>query len=189
MKEEKPIVVAEFDVLGFSDRTINEKAESLSQAYDKLISLAEKYKNCTMLNCGIPIGNGSFAAGFGVFDIEHVYFSDTIILWCSYNSFCFPPFCDMCLTFFCEVIEEGFPLRGGIAVGDAYMDKIKGKYLGKAYVEAVKVEQAQDWIGVSFGPSFAKDPYKNLFMANDVLVYREHTKPGKSMYIPGLVLT
>jgi hypothetical protein len=94
----------------------------------------------------------------------------------------------MCNVFVCEVLESGMPLRGGIAVGEAYMDKGTGTYLGKALVEAAEVEKSQDWIGVSFGPSFAVAPYNEFFMAESVLVYRRHRKPSRTKWIPGLVL-
>jgi hypothetical protein len=188
MNEENPKVIAVFDVLGFSNKVTREGLSTLLSAYTKLTDIAEKYKSNAMLNCGIPIGDNSFGAAFGIFDIEHDYFSDTVILWCSYNTFCFPPFCDMCNTFICEVIETSLPIRGGIAVGEAYMDKTSRKYLGKAFLEAVSVEKSQDWIGASFGPSFAKDPYNSYFISSSVLVYRKHTKPGQSQYIPGVVL-
>ncbi len=188
MTNEAPRVVALFDLLGFSNRVMRDGLPGLLVAYDALIDIVKKHQAGAMLNCGIPVGNGTCAAGFGVFDIEHAYFSDTIVLWCSYNTFCFPPFCHICNVFICEVLESGLPLRGGIAVGEAHMDKTTGTYIGKALVEAAEVEKSQDWIGASFGPSFAVAPYNEFFMAESVLVYRRHRKSGRTQWVPGAVL-
>lgn len=185
---ESPKVVALFDLLGFSNRVTREGLPALLAAYTSLIAIVKRWEPATMLNCRIPVGENASAAAFGVFDIDHAYFSDTIVLWCSYNTFCFPPFCDVCNAFICEVLESGLPIRGGIAVGEAHMDKATGTYLGKALVEAANVEKAQEWIGASFGPSFAVAPYNSFFMAKSVLVYRDHVKGARFDLVPGLVL-
>lgn len=188
MPNENPKVVTLFDLLGFSNRVMRDGLPGLLVAYNALLDIVKKHQAGAMLNCGIPVGDGSCAAAFGIFDIEHAYFSDTIVLWCSYNTFCFPPFCHICNVFICEVLEAGLPLRGGISVGSAHMDKPTGTYVGKALVEAAEVEKSQDWIGASFGPSFAVAPYNEFFMAESVLVYRRHRKPGRTQWVPGLVL-
>jgi hypothetical protein len=181
-------VVGLFDLLGFSNRVTREGLPGLLAAYNKLLALVRRREGGGMLNCRIPAGDGAFAAAYGIFDLEHAYFSDTIVLWCTYNTFCFPPFCDVCNEFICEVLESGLPIRAGIAVGELHMDKATGTYLGKALVEAAVVEKAQEWIGASFGPSFAVAPYNSFFMASSVLVYRDHVKDRRFDLVPGLVL-
>jgi len=188
MQNQSSTVVALFDLLGFSNRVMNNGLPGILVAYNSLIDIVKKHQAGAMLNCGIPVGDGGCAAAFGIFDINHAYFSDTIVLWCSYNTFCFPPFCHICNVFICEVLESGMPLRGGVAVGEAHMDRPSGTYIGKALVEAAEVEKSQDWIGVSFGPSFAAAPYNEFFMAESVLVYRRHRKSGRAQWVPGLVL-
>jgi len=180
-------VIAVFDVLGFKNRLTRDGLPALRKAYDALTDVVAEQKARMMLNCAVPDSGGRVAA-FGMFDVENDYFSDTLVLWCSYSSFHFPPFCGILLEFFCNVLELGIPLRGGIAVGEADMEKSTHKYLGVPFNEAAEVEKAQKWIGMSFGPSFAVPPYNSLFEPEQVLVYRRHRKPQYIDLIPGLVL-
>lgn len=83
------------------------------------------------------------------FDPEFDYRSDSIILWSIFDRARIFHFCDACVDFFCDVLEQRIPLRGGIAVGVGYMDKESGIYVGQPLAEAVRVETAQAWIGVS----------------------------------------
>lgn len=188
MNAPTPKVIAHFDLLGFSNRVMRDGSTGVMAAYKALKALAGQRTGGAMLNCGIPVGDGTSAAAYGYFDLDHFCGSDTIWIWCTYNTFCFPPFCGTCISFICEVLDLELPVRGGIAVGDLHMDKASGTYLGKALVEANEVEKSQDWIGASFGPSFAVAPYNEFFMASQVLVSRDHTKPGRSQWVPGAVL-
>lgn len=72
-------------------------------------------------------------------------------------------------------------------MGETHMDRHSGTNIGKAIVKAVEVEKSQDWIGVSFGPSFVMASYHQFFLAESVLVYRRHRKPGRAQLVPGLV--
>lgn len=179
-------VVAFFDVLGFKNRLLRDGLPKLKEAYATLQAAVAKIDERMMLNCAVPVEGGR-AAAFGMLDVDQDLRTDGIFLWCSYSSFHFPPFCGILLEFFCEVLELGIPLRGGVAVGDAHMDKANRAYLGAPLNEAVDVEKAQTWIGVSFGPSFAKPPY-NWFEPDQALAYRAHRKPEKADLIPGAVL-
>lgn len=179
--------VAVLDVLGFKNRLRSEGLPSLRRAYDALRNVVHKLQARMLLNCAVPIGGGGRAAAFGTLDVDHELTSDSIFVWCSYSSFHFPPFCGLLLEFFCDVLELRIPLRGGIAVGDAVMDKATHTYLGAPLNEAASVEAAQQWIGVSFGPSFAQPPY-NWFEPEQVLVYRAHRKSTQADLVPGAVL-
>lgn len=180
-------VVAVLDVLGFKNRLNREGLPALRQAYEALRNVVHKQESRMLLNCAVPIEGGGRAAAFGMLDVDHELTSDSIFLWCSYSSFHFPPFCGLLLDFFCDVLELRIPLRGGVAVGEAEMDKATHTYLGAPLNEAAGVEAAQDWLGVSFGPSFAQPPY-NWFEPEHALVYREHRKPEKAALVPGAVL-
>jgi hypothetical protein len=180
-------VIGVLDVLGFKNRLTREGLPALRQAYDALRNVVHKQEARMLLNCAVPVEGGSRAAAFGMLDVGHELTSDSIFLWCSYSSFHFPPFCGLLLEFFCDVLELGLPLRGGVAVGEADMDKATRTYLGPALNEAASVEGAQEWIGVSFGPSFASPPF-NWFEPEQVLVYRAHRKPSKADLVPGAVL-
>lgn len=180
-------VVAVFDVLGFKNRMDREGLPAIRLVYKALQNVVHKQESRMLLNCAVPVEGGGRAAAFGVLDVGHEITSDSIFLWCSYSSFHFPPFCGLLLELFCDVLELRIPLRGGVAVGEADMDKASHTYLGPALNEAASVEAAQEWMGVSFGPSFARSPY-NWFEPDQALVYRTHRKPGKEELVPGAVL-
>ena len=182
--------VAVFDVLGWGDRLRSGGLDRLSAAYDRLLTIVNQRRDGAMLNCAVPTGGEGRAAAFGYLDIQQDYYSDTIILWCPYNHFCFGPFMGICLKFFCEVLRLHLPMRGGIAAGEAIMEKgsLAHYYLGQPVDEAARVEKAQDWVGVSFGPSFNTSPYNSYFEPDQVLVFLRHRKPGYSQWIPGAVL-
>jgi hypothetical protein len=181
-------VVAIVDVLGFKGRLNRDGLPALVKSYEALRQVVSRQRRSTMLNCAVPTGGQGRAAAFGLFDVGQDYFSDTILFWCSYSSFHFFPFCGVLLDFFCDVLELGIPLRGGIAVGETHIDEATRSYIGDPINEAAAVEQAQNWIGISFGPSFAIHPYNNLFEAEQVLVYRRHRKTDRADLIPGAVL-
>ena len=123
----------------------------------------------------------------GTFDPESDYRSDSIILWSIFDRARVFHFCDACADLFCDVLEQRIPLRGGIAVGMGYMEKGAGIYVGQPLAEAVRVEAAQAWIGVSFGPSFATEAYRRSLFPEHVTEFTAHRKPGHSC-IPGQVL-
>lgn len=131
-------VVTVLDVLGFKNRLSRDGLPKLRQAYDALKGEVSKLESRMMLNCAIPVEGGR-AAAFGMLDVGHELTSDSIFVWCSYSAFHFPPFCGLLLEFFCEVLELGIPLRGGIAVGEADMDKETHTYLGAPLNEAASV--------------------------------------------------
>jgi hypothetical protein len=58
-----------------------------------------------------------------------------------------------CADMVCEALKMGLPLRGALAVGKAVMHSRTGTFVGAPVVEAAKLEQSQDWLGVSLGPS------------------------------------
>ena len=181
-------VIALFDVLGFGERVLSSGLSRLVVAYDRLLDIVDVPRSGAMLHCAVPDGNGGRAAAFGYLDIQCERFSDTVLLWSPYSRFSFGPFVGMCTRFVCDVLHLGMPIRAGVAVGEAHMDKSRRVFLGKPVVEADRVEKAQGWIGVSFGPSFARKPFNEYFEPDAVLVYTAHRKPGYSKWVPGLVL-
>jgi len=180
-------VVAVLDVLGFKNRLNQVGLPALRIGYDALRNVVYRQEARMLLNCAVPTGGVGRAVAFGMLDVNHELTSDSIFLWCSYSSFSFPPFCGLLLEFFCDVLELGLPLRGGIAVGECDMDKATRTYLGPTLNEAASVEASQEWIGMSFGPSFEHPPY-NWFEPDQVLVYLAHRKLGNEEFVPGAVL-
>jgi len=183
-----PTIVALFDVLGFEERLRSDGLRKLEHAYDQLLRIVDRQHGAAILDCTVPVGDGMTAAAFGAVQVDQDYFSDTILLWTNYHFMALKWFCRVCNEAFCALLELGMPVRGAMSVGEACMDKGKRRYLGYPLVEAARVEKAQAWLGVSFGPSFAVAPFRSAFPSHAVLVFTRHRKPGCSQYIPGLVL-
>lgn len=182
-------VVALFDVLGFENLLTLRGLDQMLDDYAKLTAVVDRMDGCLCIR-SVPNGDGTFSPAVGYLVTAHAYFSDTILLWSDYDAFRFPAFCQMCSDFFCECIELGLPVRGGIAVGDTHLDADSGIFVGPPLVEAARVESAQMWIGISFGASFAREPYSSHFDPRTVLAYAKHRKrdPKFDGLVPGMVL-
>jgi len=63
------------------------------------------------------------------------------------------PFMVRCADMVCEALKLGVPLRGALAVGPAVMHSRTVTFVGAPLVEAARLEQSQDWLGVSLGDS------------------------------------
>jgi hypothetical protein len=188
MDDTNPTIIGLFDVLGFEERLRSQGLGKLNQAYEAMLRIVDKENGAAILDCSIPVGNGATGAAFGAVSVDQDYFSDTVLLWTRYHFMGLKWFCRVCNEAFCALLELGMPVRGAITVGEAIMDKARRKYLGYPLVEAARVEKAQLWLGVSFGPSFAVDPFRSAFDSHACLVFTKHRKPGNSQLVPGLVL-
>lgn len=152
-----------FDVLGFSNRV---KEMGLSAIYDKYVALTELVKS-SFVGAGFLIrdtpdasvddeGNRAILLGVGVMDFASMYFSDTMLMWCTWHEMTFDIAIDSVLDFFCESLILDLPLRGAVSFGQAIMDPRHGVFLGEPIIEAYKAEEGQKWAGISFGPSVAR---------------------------------
>ncbi len=196
---EKPTTVALFDVLGFEERLRSDGIRNLVTAYKQLTEVLERFDGGRLVvDAAMPLDgplpifhpDGSVQTGSALYslDVKHAYFSDTLLLWADFDPIRIRPFCELCADFFCEALHLGMPVRGAIAVGDAYMNTSEKIYIGYPVVEAARVEKAQKWIGMSFGPSFMESNFKGTFWCELLSWYTAHRKPGYSEYVPGLVL-
>jgi hypothetical protein len=182
-------VVAVFDVLGFESLLRSRGLDRMLQDYAKLTAIVDKMDGCMCIR-PIPNGDGTFSPAVGYLATAQAYFSDTILLWSNYDAFKLPAFCQMCSDLFCESLELGLPMRGGIAVGDTHLDADSGVFVGLPLVEAARAESAQLWLGVSLSASFAVEPFNHNFDLRTVLAYRAHRKRGRKYagLLPGMVL-
>lgn len=188
---DQPTIVAVFDVLGTKASIV--RPRQLFRAFQKLREIALQSRDCLMIDATVGArenDDGSITSGsaLGVLVVESDLFRDTIVLWAIYDRARFWTFCDLCTEFFCDVLRKGIPLRGAISVGSAEMNREAHRYAGEPYSEAVRAEKAQQWIGVSFGRSFTREPFRRLFRPEHVLPFSDHCKPGYSADIPGIVL-
>lgn len=87
----------------------------------------------------------------GVLPVRHAHFSDTILLWVPLVQHFIAPFLARCADMVSEALQMGLPLRGAITAGKAVMHSRTGTFIGEPLVEAARLEQAQNWLGVSLG--------------------------------------
>lgn len=182
------IVLALFDVLGFSERVRQNGLEVIYKHYEELIKLVQSKAGGRVIVSAVPAGNGGLVPATGYFLVEHTYFSDTVMLWGQYNLATSLPFYDLCIDFFCATLERNLPMRGCIAFGDAIMERERGIFLGEPIIEAASGESAQSWIGVSFGPSLNSARFSWLGDLRMVIPFKEHIKTGKEDFVEQLSL-
>jgi hypothetical protein len=179
-------VVALFNVLGFGDLIKRFPLEEIHEKYRRLLAIVSSKSSHAFLDAR-PAGDGTSVPFLGYVEIEHDYFSDTILLWTHSNPATLTYFLHTCARFMCEALQAELPLRGAVTLGTAIMDKSERTYLGPPIDEAARAEKAQQWIGLSFGRSF-KSRRDLPFRADLVRPYERHRKPGASDVVAELVV-
>jgi hypothetical protein len=172
------------DVLGFENILKHLGLGVLRAKYERIVKFVEE-------NSGygldiVPTPDGHIAVGGLV--IGSAYFSDSVLFWTHYSTMSLPSFTLLIAEAICFGIESDLPLRGAIAVGELILDKESGTFLGEPLVEAARTEREQQWIGVSFGPSFAEPPYNRQFRLFTVLPYKSHYKSVLSPCATGIAV-
>lgn len=170
------------DILGFENQFKSRGLDEIFDVYEKLIGYVQEQTGGIDV---VPVG-GHVAVGWLV--INQAYFSDSILFWTRYNKIAFNSFMSLLSDAVCYSIELGMPVRGSVTIGDAILDKDRGIYLGEPLIEAARVEVAQQWVGVSCGPSVATPPYNQELILNNLLPYKSHGKPGREQLITGMVI-
>lgn len=171
--EERPYLFALFDVLGFEALHTELGTTKLYAIYQELIDrVTSKESFSTLQTFNEPEVAWTMV---GNMPLRYQYFSDTIILWTPMLPEFISPFCARCADVICESILMGLPLRGAISAGSAILNKKRGAFLGSPIIEAYRVESQQNWIGVSFCPSFT-DPFFQLSLHPDLLSTDFHGK-------------
>jgi hypothetical protein len=79
-------------------------------------------------------------------------------------------------------------MRGCISFGDAIMDRDRGIFFGEPIIEAARGEQAQQWIGMAFGPSLNTPAFSRLGDVRMVMPFEGHVKSDKGSYIENIAL-
>jgi hypothetical protein len=139
-------IIAVLDVLGFERMYRRLGPQRMRETYERLISAAQ---TCTdTFAVGMNRFDGAFVPTVFRFDVGFAYFSDTLLLWAPLGETHVSPFLARCSDVFLEALALGIPLRGAIAVGEAILDQRNGVFLGTPLIDAARLEQAQDWLGV-----------------------------------------
>lgn len=173
-----PVMLALFDVLGFSRRMADKKIDAMFSTYQKLISdvIIKEPMRCIGAH---DMGDGTKCPTLFSADIRYTYFSDTILLWMPLEKMFAGPFVQRCTDLVCEALSMKIPLRGAISLGEAVMHKSTGMYLGEPIIEAHKLEAAQDWTGVAFAPSGTWSPFVAELSPTQIIEYEIPVKAGK----------
>ena len=109
---------------------------NLVHALEQLAEITDRRQGCLIINATVDareMDDGSIVAGtaFGALEVESDRFSDAAILWAIFDRARFWTFCDLLAEFFCQILRERIPLRAGVSVGLAHMDKAARIYVGK----------------------------------------------------------
>jgi len=176
-------LVCLLDVLGFESLLRRLGLTGLQTKYAALVDYVKEQKGGIDI---VPTPDGHVAVGWLV--VGNAYFSDTLLFWTQYSKMALPSFTHLIAEAICFGLETELPLRGAIAVGEAVLDAGGGVFLGEPLVEVARTEREQQWIGVSFGPSFAKPGFNEGFYLHTVLPYRSHYKDRSSEYAKGMTV-
>jgi hypothetical protein len=176
-------IVCLLDVLGF-EATLNRLGlPSLQSKYAALVAYVKQQTGGIDI---VPTPGGHVAVGWLV--LGNAYFSDTLLFWAQYSQLALPSFTHLVAEALCFGLETELPLRGGVAVGEAILERDAGIFLGKPLVEVARTERAQEWIGASFGPSFQDPRFNQGFHLHTLLPYKSHYKDPAGPYSTGMAV-
>lgn len=187
LPESRQYMVGVFDVLGFSARLELLGLKHLTALYDKLISEAVM-KDVLRTFGAIRLNDREVAGTLFALPVRHTHFSDTIILWVPLVQHFIAPFMARCADLVCEALKLGLPLRGALSAGRAVLHSRSGTFIGQPIVEAARLEQAQNWVGVSLCLSMLATDITREFDPNLVLSYEAPTKRKRSQFLSGVAL-
>lgn len=169
-----------FDVLGFSQRVKNEGADRIYNDYEKLIQNVLAGHTIETGGMVAPtFTGGSLVSMGGCIEINYTYFSDTILLWMPFLPMYPKLFLQRCADLMCEALLMKIPLRGAISIGEGYMHKGTGIYIGEHIVDAARLEAAQEHIGVAMTSSIARSALISVVSPTQ---YIEYETPIKSHF-------
>lgn len=119
--------------------------------------------------------------GASIVSVENTIFSDTILLWADATSTGWDNLARACAVLIAYAVDGGWPLRGGIACGQAVLDISTRCFVGQPIVEAYNAEQSQEWIGAGIHGSVGAHPVlgQGALAHDDVIEYTVPVKRGK----------
>ena len=187
--KKQEVILAFFDVLGFSKRVEDGGLEPLYATYMQLVDLVRtmvERDSCVIVS--VPLGDGKAARVAMYIPLSHAYASDTFLLWAPYREDGFPAFCRFCAEFLCRALELGLPLRGAISMGEAIIDMDNHVFIGMPLVESACAEKEQQWVGIGFGASLGHEKYRRIMDITYFIQFRDHIKPGKEAVVMSLAV-
>lgn len=173
--------VAFFDILGFSSWV---ETKGSKEVFDYLRGFMN-----LMIQASMPdsVVNPDMSVDLKQSIISYVNFSDSIVYYSrddSYEAFC--SMLKVCVEFTNVIIcGPTRMIRGAVSHGEFYADPENNAYVGKALIDAYKLEEAQDWIGVSLHSSIegtenftrAQNEFPHLIVQSLVPLKQSSKKP------------
>lgn len=146
--ERRTVLLAVFDILGFSKRVENCPLDEVRKTYDLLRQkTVERFE---LDSFDLLRMDDVLVPAILRLDVESVVFSDSVFAWVPLKKGFANPFITWCCHFICEGLAMDLPIRGAIAAGDAILDQGTDTYLGRPIIEAHDLEADQEWIGLAF---------------------------------------
>jgi len=182
------VILAFIDILGFSDKVQEIGLETIYAIYrsDVLEAVQEKSKE-SLITCRVPEEDGTISTGVCIRPISSAWFSDTILLWAKYESAIVDWFLYNVNDLFCRLLAKNIPVRGAISFGDAILRPDDGIFLGQPIIDGARCEAAQQWLGITFGPSLLDSP-RWLGDMTKIAPYNSHIKSGREDMAAKVVL-
>jgi hypothetical protein len=171
LPDEAERFVGLFDVLGFKNLVKTNPLPRVIADYNRLLKETEYLAE-------IPVLSQSQVE---IEKVPHQIFSDTIFIWSKgsrrediYD------FLHACCLLIAASVRVKLPLRGGVAYGECLMDSNRGRFIGRAIVDAYESEKIQEWVGIGLHESCFSSPIGNdLLKFDNVLEYPVPVKPCK----------
>lgn len=148
------------DILGFSKMVKHRAIGEIVADIQRLLRISEE-RDCTLY--WTPSGG---AKRSDYLKIDRYHFSDTLLFWSQSvdgsdlqleNEISMHFYCFLC-NLVSSALFEQIPLRGAIAFGPMHADSLAGVVVGQPVIDAYRLEQAQEWIGVALDTSCSARP-------------------------------
>jgi len=144
--------VAFFDLLGFSSWVENVGSKEVFDYVRGFLNL--------MVRASLPGSTvqSDMSVKLRKSNIGYINFSDSILFYSLDDSYqCLKTMLKICGEFMNVVIcGPSRMLRGAISHGELYVDTKANAYVGKALIDAYKLEEKQEWLGLSLHDSVEK---------------------------------
>ena len=170
------------DILGFRKMTKSVPAEELGEKYNKATFYSlQRYENPITMPHNEPAFFPNVLSGHD-YCLSYVLFSDCLVITAHDDSE------DSALKVLLfayryarSMIAQRFPVRGGIAYGEMFVDLNNRIFVGSALTEAYDIERKQEWMGITIDQSLVAR-YPNLFSGR-----KNHGEFLKCLFVPYLV--
>jgi hypothetical protein len=176
--------IAMLDILGFRQLVKTRRLSWLVDQLDFLFAAAEpKEASCGLLSADDRVRERDLTLG-------HLHFSDTLMLWTppmdtedgDFNVLAFSHICNTVANLIALALINGVPLRGGLALGECYINPAKQLAVGQPIVDAYLLEQEQEWLGAAVSTEQLCEPsaYEHLDEGCGLVRYDVPTKTTPS---------